>query len=156
MATIRGIPQFYYGSEVLMTSPRERDDGAVRADMPGGWQGDTKNAFTGKGLSDEQLDAQRFIKTLLNWRKKNAVIHGGKLQHFAPADGIYVYFRYLENKAVMVVLNKNKQEKTLDLQRFESLLAGKTRAVDVLNKRKVDIAKSLSIAATSALIIELQ
>lgn len=156
MATMRGIPQFYYGSEVLMTSPRERDDGAVRADMPGGWRGDTKNAFTGKGLSAKEGDAQHFIKTLLNWRKNSAVIHGGKLQHFAPLDGIYVYFRYLENKAVMVVLNKNKQEKTLDLQRFESLLAGKKKAIDVLNNRKVDITKTLSLAATSSLIIELQ
>lgn len=156
MATMRGIPQFYYGSEILMTSPRERDDGAVRADMPGGWNGDTKNAFTGKGLSAKERDAQQFIKTLLNWRKNSVLIHSGKLQHFAPVDGIYVYFRYLENKAVMVVLNKNKQEKTLDLKRFESLLAGKKKAVDVLNKRKVNITKPLSITATSALIIELQ
>ncbi len=156
MATMRGIPQFYYGSEILMTSPKERDDGAVRADMPGGWIGDTRNAFTGKGLSAKERDAQNYIKTLLNWRKNSVVIHHGKLQHFAPADGIYVYFRYVENKAVMVVLNKNKQEKTLDLQRFESLLMGKKKAVDVFTKRKVDITKPLLLAAKASLIIELQ
>jgi len=156
MATMRGIPQFYYGSEVLMTSPRERDDGAVRADMPGGWKDDAKNAFTGQGLTAKEHDAQQYIKTLLNWRKTAAVIHRGKLQHFAPIDGVYVYFRYLDQRAVMVILNKNKQEKTLDLQRFESLLAGKKKAVDALTARKLDITKPLLLSATSALVIDLQ
>lgn len=156
MATMRGIPQFYYGSEVLLTSPRVRDDGLTRADMPGGWSGDSKNAFTGKGLSVKERDAQDYIKKLLNWRKKSDLIHRGKLQHFAPVDGIYVYFRYLDERAVMVVLNKNKQEKTLDLQRFESFLAGKTKAVDALGARKFDITKPLSLPAKSALVIDLQ
>lgn len=155
MATMRGIPQFYYGSEVLMTSPRERDDGAVRADMPGGWKGDEKNAFTGKGLSAAERDAQRYLKRLLNWRKQSPVIHQGKLQHFAPVDGVYVYMRYLGNKMVMVVLNKNKQEKTLDLARFESLLAGKKTAHDVMQARKVDINKPVMLSPKSSLIIEL-
>ena len=42
IATVRGTPQFFYGSEVLMAGPRERDDGNIRADMPGGWAGDAK------------------------------------------------------------------------------------------------------------------
>jgi glycosidase len=156
MATMRGIPQFYYGSEVLLTSPRVRDDGLTRADMPGGWSSDSKNAFTGKGLSVKERDTQDYIKKLLNWRKTSDLIHRGKLQHFAPVDGIYVYFRYLDERAVMVVLNKNKQEKTLGLQRFESLLTGKVKAVDALTARKLDITKPLSLPAKSALIIDLQ
>lgn len=156
MATMRGIPQFYYGSEVLMTSPRERDDGAVRADMPGGWQGDSKNAFTGKGLSAKEKDMQQFTKTLLNWRKKSELVQRGKLQHFGPTDGVYVYFRYLDNQAVMVVLNKNKQEKTLDLQRFESFLTGKKKAFDVITKQKIDLTKPLTLSAKTSLVIELQ
>ncbi|HCS63924.1 MAG TPA: alpha-amlyase [Cellvibrio sp.] len=155
-ATMRGIPQFYYGSEVLMTSPRERDDGAVRADMPGGWKGDTKNAFTGKGLSAKERDAQHFIKTLLNWRKNSAVIHRGKLRHYAPENGVYVYVRYLDDKAVMILLNKNKQEVTHHLLAYREFLEGKKKAVDVLSKRTIDITKPLQLAASSSLIIELQ
>lgn len=156
MATMRGIPQFYYGSEVLMTSPRERDDGAVRADMPGGWQGDSKNAFTGKGLTAKEKDMQQFTKTLLNWRKNSELVQRGKLQHFGPEDGVYVYFRYLDNKAVMVVLNKNAQEKTLDLERFQFLLKGKSKAVDVIAKQKIDITKPLILRAKKSLVIDLQ
>lgn len=156
LATMRGIPQFYYGSEVLLTSPKERDDGAVRADMPGGWNGDSKNAFTGKGLTAKEKDAQQFIKKLFNWRKNAAVIHTGKLQHFAPIDGIYVYFRYIDNKAVMVVLNKNRQEKTLALARFDSFLKNKTNAHDVVANQKVTLGESLVLPAKSSLVLELE
>jgi neopullulanase len=156
MATMRGIPQFYYGSEILMTSPRERDDGAIRADMPGGWGGDVKSAFTGKGLTVEEKNTQQFMKTLLNWRKNSDIIHRGTLQHFAPIDGVYVYFRLLDNKIVMVVLNKNKQEKTLVLQRFDSLLEGKKKLRDVLENKSQVLDKQLILPATSAQIFELQ
>jgi neopullulanase len=156
MATMRGIPQFYYGSEILMTSPRERDDGAVRADMPGGWKGDAKNAFTGKGLTAKEKDAQQFIKTLLNWRKNSAVIHTGKLRHYAPENGVYVYVRYVEGRAVMVVLNKNKQDVSLPLSRYSEFLDGKKKARDVLNNRKLDISKPVPLKASSSTIIDLE
>lgn len=156
MATMRGIPQFYYGSEILMTSPRERDDGAVRADMPGGWKGDAKNAFTGKGLTAKEKDAQQFMKTLLNWRKNSTVIHTGKLRHYAPENGVYVYVRYLEGQAVMVVLNKNKQDISLALSRYSEFLDGKKKGWDVLNNRKLDISKPLPLSANSSTIIELE
>lgn len=156
VATMRGIPQFYYGSEVLLTSPKGRDDGAVRADMPGGWRGDNKNAFTGKGLTAREKDAQQFIKKLLYWRKNSTVIHAGKLQHFVPIDGIYVYFRYLDNKSVMVVLNKNRQQKTLSLARFESLLQGKTKMRDVLANKKITLGESLLLSPKASLILELE
>lgn len=156
IATMRGIPQFYYGSEILMTSPRERDDGAVRADMPGGWKGDTKNAFTGKGLSEKERDAQDYLKRLLNWRKQSQIIHRGKLQHFAPVDGVYVYVRYLDDKAVMVLLNKNKQEKAINLQRFDSFLKGRKSAWDVMQDKSITLQDSMRLAAKSATILELQ
>lgn len=154
-ATMRGIPQLYYGSEILMTSPRERDDGAVRADMPGGWAGDKHNAFTGKGLVKAQLDTQRYLKRLLTWRKTASVIHTGKLQHFAPLDGIYVYFRYNEEKMVMVILNKNTQQKTLELVRFEDFLKGKQSGVNVITRQKVDLTGVLTLAGRSSSIIEI-
>jgi len=156
MATMRGIPQFYYGSEILMTSPRERDDGAVRADMPGGWAGDKKNAFTGKGLTKKEREMQIFIKKLLNWRKTASAVHKGKLTHFAPEEGVYAYFRYDDTQTVMVVINKNKQPKTLNLQRFESFLSGKKKAVDVMTSSKVDLTSPLLLEAGVSKVIELQ
>jgi hypothetical protein len=139
-----------------MTSPRERDDGAVRADMPGGWKGDIKNAFTGKGLNAKEKDAQQMIKRLLTWRKNSQVISQGKLQHYAPVDGVYVYIRYLDSQAVMVLLNKNKQEQVINLQRLESFLHDKKKAVDVLQNRKITLGQTLLLAPKSATILDLQ
>lgn len=156
MATMRGIPQFYYGSEVLMTSPRGRDDGAIRADMPGGWKGDAKNAFTGKGLTAKEKDAQQFVKKLLNWRKKSDVIHQGKLRHYAPQNSVYAYVRYLDNKAVLVLINKNQRDVEHSLAPYKEFLNGKKSATNVLLNKKLTLGESLVLPAKTSLIVELQ
>lgn len=156
MATIRGIPQFYYGAEVLMTSPRERDDGAVRANMPGGFVGDVKNIFTGKGLTPDELSTQAFVKQLLNWRKSNPVIHQGKLMHYAPKNNMYVYFRYLDDRAVMVVLNKNNQKTQLDWSRFSEVIKDKTNAQNALTGEAISLRSPINLAPLQSLIIDLQ
>ena len=153
-ATVRGIPQFFYGSEVLLASPKERDDGVVRTDMPGGWAGDAKNAFTGKGLTASEKDAQQFMKTLLNWRKKSAVIQHGKLRHYVPGDGVYALVRYLDDKAVLVLLNKNKQDVTHSLHNYSEFIKGK-KARNVLENKNLTLGDSLLLPAMHSLIIEL-
>lgn len=154
-ATTRGIPQFFYGSEVLATSPKERDDGAVRSDMPGGWAGDKINAFTGKGLNAQQKDAQDFVKTLLNWRKTSDAIKTGKLMHYVPEKSTYVYFRYTDSKTVMVVLNKNAQDSQLDLARYQAMIKGKTSGKNILTGEILDLSKGLSLKAMTPVVIEL-
>lgn len=154
-ATTRGIPQIYYGTEILAKSPIERDDGLVRSDMPGGWAGDSANAFTGKGLSAEQRKVQEFVKTLMNWRKSSEAVKSGKLIHFVPENSTYVYFRYTDSKTVMVVLNKNAQETQLDLTRYQELLKGKTSGKDILTGTVLDLSKPLKLTAMTPLVIEL-
>ena len=83
--TVRGIPQFYYGTEVLMNSndnPRSHD--VIRSEFPGGWNDHEVSALTGKGLTNDQIEFQNFFKKLLNWRKNNKVVHQGKFIHFTP------------------------------------------------------------------------
>jgi glycosidase len=151
---MRGIPQFSYGTEILMTSPRQRDDGKVRADFPGGWQGDDANAFSGQGLGKQQRDAQEFMRQLLNWRKNTSVVHDGKLMHFAPENGTYVYFRYNDSKKIMVVLNKSFKEIRLDLTRFNEMLTPQSTATEVLSGQKLSLAESLLLPPRSAMILE--
>ena len=96
--TAKRIPQLFYGTEVLMTSPTEgRHDGVVRSDFPGGFANSATNAFTGQGLSEPQRQAQQFVRTLLNYRKQSPALQSGDLLHFVPQDGIYVQFRCLLN-----------------------------------------------------------
>jgi glycosidase len=153
--TIRGTPQFYYGTEVLMSNMGDNSHGNIRSDFPGGWQGDKINGFSGKGLTGKQLEAQTFIKKLLNWRKNSKVIHQGKLMHFVPIDGVYVYFRYDENKKVMIVLNKSKEKKGLDLKPFAEMLNGSISGLDVITGKKVFLQALLEIDSKQPMIIEL-
>ncbi|MCF4008736.1 glycoside hydrolase family 13 protein [Rheinheimera sp. UJ63] len=156
LVTMRGIPQLFYGTELAMTSPQQRDDGKVRADFPGGWAGDQVNAFTGKGLNTTQRQAQQLVKTLLNWRKTASAVHNGKLKHFAPDRGTYTYFRYNEQQTVMVVLNKQHEAVTLDLARFREVLATDKAATNVLTGNVVSLQQPLSIPARGSIILDIR
>lgn len=155
LATVRGTPQFYYGSEVLLRGPKERNDGQLRADMPGGWRGDAANAFTGNGLSAAQREAQDYTRALFDWRKRTPLLHTGKLTHFAPIDGVYVYFRHEGDKAVMVALNRNAGATPLPLDRFDAFLRGRS-ARDALTGKPVVLGKTLELPAMSATLLEIE
>ncbi|AUC83573.1 glycoside hydrolase family 13 protein [Lacinutrix sp. Bg11-31] len=121
------IPQIYYGTEILMNDfAKPGDHGLIRADFPGGWQGDSANAFTSEGLTDAQKDMQLFLKKVLNYRKSSAAMHDGKTIHFAPFMGTYFLFRIIEGETVVLIINKNEEPITIDLKRFEEVgLQGK-------------------------------
>ena len=155
-ATTRGIPQIFYGTEILMSNPGTEEHGVIRSDFPGGWAGDLVNAFTGAGLTEKQKQAQEFFRKVLNWRKTNPVIHFGELKHFAPVDGIYVYFRYNPSGKVMVVLNKNAQEKTIDTGRFSEIMTGCTSGKEIISGNAIADLKNLKAPGMSAMIIELK
>ncbi|HLT51596.1 MAG TPA: glycoside hydrolase family 13 protein [Arenibacter sp.] len=122
------IPQLYYGTEILMqNSAKPGDHGLIRTDFPGGWDGDPINAFTGQGLSKDQLDMQSYLKKILNFRKNSKAVHEGRTVHFAPSNGIYVLFRILGDETVCLILNKNSEPYSLDLSTFAEIgLDGKT------------------------------
>ncbi len=159
IAVTRGIPQIYYGTEILMTNPGSDAHGVIRSDYPGGWAGDVVNAFTGKGLTEDQQEAQFFVKTLLNWRKETPVIHIGQLKHFAPAftSGIYTLFRYDDEKVVMLLMNKNPEEKIVDLGPFKAEVLGDiSSGVNVLTKEIVSLHKDgVLVPGRSFLLLEM-
>jgi len=160
LATLRGIPQMFYGAEILMTSPKQRDDGKVRGDFPGGWRGDKINAFTGANLSAAQQEMQAFVRTLFNWRKTETAMHQGKLIHFLPENNCYVYFRLLkqgqEQRKVMVIINRNENVTELDLQRFQEIIQDSRSAHDVMNGRTIALKEKLKVDAKTAVILALQ
>ena len=157
LLTVRGIPQLFYGTEILMDNTgHHKVDGLIRSDFLGGWKEDKTNAFTGKELMPEQLDMQRYLKTLLNWRKNNPVIADGKTLHFAPFNGVYVYFRYNKEKTIMVVMNKNTAAVDVGINRFTEILKGKTTAKNIISGETIVINKDLIIAPKSAMVLEVK
>jgi glycosidase len=155
LLTTRGIPQIFYGTEILMKNPGTDDHTIIRSDFPGGWAGDSKSGFTGEGLSDQEKEAQRFVRTLLNWRKSSTLVHEGKLMHFSPKDNIYVYFRYDDAQKVMIILNKNKEAYSLALAPYSEILKSVTLAKDILTGKEYEIKEILTLNNAGPLVLEL-
>ena len=153
ICTIRGIPQIYYGTEIAMASTD--DHGELRKDFPGGWPNDDKNAFTGHGLNERELDAQNYLKKLLNWRKNNLAIAKGDLIHYPVQDGIYVYFRRYENDMVMVIINNNDRAKTIYPDHFNETIKGRTKGVNIINDRLHYLSREINIPGKSTLVLEI-
>jgi len=153
--TMRGIPQIYYGTEVLMSHTRDDGNhGEIRAEFPGGWSDHEKNAFTGRGLSDQERQAQEFMRTLLNWRKGKSVIHSGRLMQFTPIKYVYAYFRYNDDETVMVVFNRGEEAVPLETARFAERLGDSTHATDVLTGRRINIESAIDLEPMSVMILE--
>lgn len=155
LMTIRGIPQIYYGSEIGMKGDKNKGDGDIRRDFPGGWAGDANNAFTSAGRTADQSKYFDFTKKLLNWRKTQNVIHTGKTLHYVPENNVYVYFRYDDKKRVMVILNNNKLDQKLDLKRFSEGLDKFTKGKDILSNTEISLSGNLDVKGKSAMILEL-
>ncbi len=120
--TLPRTPQIYYGTEILMEDfEKPGDHGLIRSDFPGGWQEDTKNAFTGAGLAKDEKEMQSFLKKILNYRKTSKAIHEGTTMHFSPFMGTYFLFRTLDNETVVLILNKNNEPVTIDLKRYDEM-----------------------------------
>lgn len=146
LLTIRGIPQIYYGTEILLDNTGfHKNDGLIRADFPGGWKEDAVNAFKGIGLTADQKSMQAYLKQLLNWRKSNPVIATGQTMHFAPFDGVYVYFRYNADKTIMVVMNRNETDTKIDMKRFAEIIGQKTKAENALTGEAISGLSTLTV-----------
>lgn len=154
MLTTRGIPQIYYGTEILMYADKSKGDGELRADFPGGWHGDEVNAFQASGRTEEQNRVFDYTQKLLKWRKGNEVIAKGSLKQFVPVDGVYVYVRKYEGRSVLVIMNGTSDAKDLSLDRYTEVLTASS-AYDILSEQNIDLTKEkLSIDARGVYILE--
>ena len=156
LLTARGIPQMYYGNEVLMAGTTSPSDGYVRKDFPGGWKGDSVNKFTASGRTEKENAIFNYIQALAKFRKNSSAIKTGKLMQYTPNDGIYVYFRYDKSQTVMCAMNTNDKPKIISLDRFEERLKGFTRGKDIITKSIIPLQDSLLLHPMSNLVIELE
>lgn len=156
LLTSRGIPQLYYGTELLMNGTKKISDGYIRLDMPGGFPGDKVDAFTREGRTDMQNEAWDYLSRLLQWRRgeANDVIAKGTLKHFMPQNGIYAYERRLGDKQVVVLLNGQSEPNTVTMERtLEILPYGKTMR-DLVSGKDVTITEEMTFAPRQVMILQ--
>jgi neopullulanase len=156
LLTTRGVPQMYYGTENLTKNFKNPSDAEVRKDFEGGWADDKVNKFLSSGRTEKENEAFNFVKKIANYRKSSEALTVGKLTQYLPYDGIYVYFRHTDNKTAMIVMSQNKEDKTIDMQRFAENLKGFANAKNVLSDETITDLKSLKIKANSFNLFELK
>lgn len=155
LLTCRGIPQLYYGTEILMDGYTNPDD-LVRKDFKGGWLGDRENKFTTAGRTTEEETAFQYLRTLARFRNRSEALRFGKLMQFVPQDGVYVYFRYTETETVMCIMNTNQQTKQLSLDRFQERIKNHRFAYDVSENKVLPLGDQLEIMPMTTTVLSLQ
>jgi neopullulanase len=154
LLTMRGIPQLYYGTEILMKNFKNPSDAMVRLDFPGGWPGDPVNKFTAEGRTADENTAFNFVKALATFRKNSSALKTGKLMQYIPNDGVYVYFRYDDNQTVMVITNTNEAEKQVRITSFTERTNRFSKGRDVLTGREYNLF-NLKIGGKESMVLEL-
>ena len=154
LITSRGYPQLYYGTEIMMDG-KAGDYQGHRFDFPGGWSSDKRNAFTTEGRTNEENEVFEYLKILLNYRKHNTVLQNGSMKQFVPENGIYVSFRYNNEKTIMVIANNNETDKELDLKRYDEMLTGKTSGIEIATSKTILLNQPVAVPAKTVLILEL-
>jgi glycosidase len=155
LLTFRGIPQLYYGTEILMKN-FSNPDGLVRLDFPGGWPGDASNKFEPAGRTSTENDVFNYLKTLANFRKTSSALKTGKLMQYVPEDGVYVYFRYNAQQTILCIMNPDNNEKQIDMLRFQERIQSFTKARNVIDGSVIDITGKIKVPGKMVLVGELQ
>ena len=156
--TTRGIPQIYYGTELLFTGTKNEGDGIIRKDMPGGWQGDERSVFTSEGRTDMENEAWNYMSTILNWRKTSEAVKHGDLIQYAPLreyGDCYVYARIKGDETVLVVLNGSDKAAELEMGRYSDVLRDYAAGTDVVTGQTFSLTEKLPVPARGAYILEL-
>lgn len=154
LLTINRIPQLYYGTEILMNGTKEKTDGNVRRDFPGGFPGDSKNAFTREGRTKAENAMFDWLSRLLHWRQGNEVITKGSQTQFIPYKGIYVIARQYQGKTVLTILNGKRSQATMAVERYSEVIGSRTQAKDVLTGTTYQLSKDLVLQPRQVLVLE--
>ncbi|MBE0359015.1 neopullulanase [Pseudoalteromonas aliena SW19] len=153
LLTTRGIPQIYYGTEVLLDNTPSKDHGDIRIDFPGGFEHQQANAFTGEDLTADQHSMHTMMSALLHFRKTSPALTNGKLTHFSPKNGVYSYARLSDEQTVLVFLNKNAQTINQELDYMKEVLPHNTKAKDILSNETHMLKSKLTLKPMSATVL---
>ena len=168
MATMRGIPQMFYGDEMMFVSKdRSQGHGGLRVDFPGGWAGDKVNLFTAGGRARAAVntdgkpvpegfaaDMHDYTRMLFQWRKGKKVIHDGRTMHFLTRDNTYAYFRYDDTDAVFVFINNSRGKKHIPWSHYAEIADGLHDGRNVLTGESAEVSDSTVVGPRQVLIVE--
>jgi len=110
--SVRGIPQLYYGEELAMEG---KDDPDNRRDFPGGFPGDTRNAFMAEERKPTEQRMFEWTRSWVRLRAEHSAIRRGRLVDLFYDDDSYVFARQNTHETVIVAFNRAGKEKKVTL-----------------------------------------
>lgn len=102
--TTRRTAHLYYGDEIGMTGGNDPDN---RHNFPGGFPGDTNNAFTAAGRVGDAATAFNWTRGLLHFRQEHAALRRGDMVNLLVSRDRYAYLRSSPEEYVLVLLNRS-------------------------------------------------
>ena len=132
LATMRGMPQIYYGDEIGLSSGPSGDN---RPDFPGGFPGDPQNAFTAAGRTPQQQAMYAWVQSLLDLRAHHEALQTGSQQNLLADESGFVFARFVvpaqkngstppPSEIDLVLMNKSGSPRTFHLDFTRTALDG--------------------------------
>jgi len=110
LMTTRGTPLLYYGDELAMPGGADPDN---RRDFPGGFPGDSRNAFTQAGRTPIENEVFDHLRRLASLRAELPALRTGTLIQVYDEDQQTVFARHLGDQTVFVALNNDTKPATI-------------------------------------------
>ena len=139
LATLRGMPELYYGDEVDMTGGDDPDN---RRDFPGGFPGDRGDAFIAQEQTKPQREMHDWVQTLFRLRAITPVLQsGGQATLLSDATTLaYVRADHLDsdctsartNERYLIVAQSTERPAEIRLPIASTALAGCSKFTSVL------------------------
>lgn len=111
--TMRGTPQIYYGDEIAIPGGGDPDN---RRDFPGGFPGDSRNAFTREGRTPAEQSVFEHLRKLIRVRKELEPLRRGALLNLFASEQQYAYGRVTDRESVIVVINNDTKDATVEFE----------------------------------------
>ena len=149
--TLRGIPEMLYGTEIGMMG---RGDGMVPSNFPGGFPGDSLNAFTAKGRSPKEKELFTEVKKLIRLHRERKSLSYGEMIHFPPVNEVYTYIRIYQNEKTLVIVNNRDDAQKVSLSQVRGYFTGAAMK-DLMTGKTVDLkdATDVDVPANEALVL---
>lgn len=143
LLTTRGIPQILYGTEIGMVGGKEH--GVIRGDFPGGFPGDSTDAFTPEGRSTAQNAYFGVVRQLIHLHRERRSVAFGRLMHYPPANEVYAYIRILDNEKTLIIVNNREESQRAGLAQFRDQLGGAKSLRNLLTGAVIDLSTALEV-----------
>ena len=136
LLTMRGVPQIYAGDEIGMPGGDDPDN---RRDFPGGFPGDSRNAFSSAGRSPDEQEIFAHAQSLLRLRQAHPALRTGTQWHIGWDDSYYAFVRESPEEKLLVIFNNAASPRELQIPIEDTPLASVTRFENLFGPGQVEV-----------------